>query len=261
MKRTQTDADVPALIPAGQRLKNPRWERFARLSLEHTQKEAYRLAFGKDLRANPRTCAEQACRLLARPEVARRVAELRAVAQQAVAVDLSERVLELRDVESADPSELQYHPCCRHCFGVGNAFQWVDEMEFADGCDAAAAEDKPLPNLDGGTGYNGSLQPNPACPRCFGAGAAHLYTADVTRLSGKARRLFKGFGKNGELLMHDAMLARAQLSRILGHDSSDPAAIARAAAAGAAVGAAAGVAFADLSPAERQRAYSRIIEG
>ncbi len=259
-----TDVNVPATIPAvtvGKRLKNPRWERFARLSLEHTQKEAYRRAFGNDLRATPRSCAEQACRLVARPDVARRIAELRMVAQQTVAVDVAERVTELRDIESADPSELQYHPACRYCFGDDHAYQFVDGAEFADECSRAASQGKPLPEMLGGFGYDGSRTPNPTCPRCWGAGAEHLYTADVSRLSGKARRLFKGFGKNGEVLLHDQMLARAQLSRVLGLDGNDPAAIARAAAAGAAVGAAAGVEFAKLSPAERQRAYSRIIEG
>jgi hypothetical protein len=251
-------APAPA---AGTRLKNARHERFARLCLEFTQAEAWRRAIGNDLRATPRSVIENASRLAARPEIARRIAELRVVAQQIVAVDVSERVQELRDIESADASELQYHPACRHCFGHEFKYQWVDANEYADAVDAAAAEQTPLPSPDGGFGYDGSLHPNPSCARCFGAGAPHLYTVDVTRLSGKARRLFKGFGKNGELLMHDAMLARAQLSRMLGQDGSDPAAIARAAAAGAAVGAAAGVAFAELSPAERQRAYSRIIEG
>jgi hypothetical protein len=230
------------------------------LCLERTQGEAYRLAGLAGLQTKPSSVTEHACRLAARPDVSQRIRELRALAQHAAAVDLSERVQELRDIESADPSDLQYHPACRYCFGVGNEYQWT-AGEFVEACEKAVADGVQPPTAHGGFGYDGSLHPNPACPRCFGAGAPHLYTADVTRLSGKARRLFKGFGKNGEVLYHDQMLARAQLSRIMGLDGNDPQAVARAAAAGAAVGAAAGVEFAKLSPADRARAYSRIIEG
>lgn len=253
---------VPASVPAGRRLANAAHERFARLCLEHTQAEAYRRAFGKELRAKPQAIWTAACRLAARPDVARRVTELRALAARDTAIDLAARVTELRDIESADPTEIQYHPCCRWCFGDGHAYQWIDMAEYAGACDEALALHKPLPSLDGGTGYDGALHPNPSCPQCFGAGAPHLFTADVTRLSPKARRLFKGFGKHGEVLLHDQMAARTHLSRILGLDRDDPANIAKAAALGAAAGATLGASVAAaLTPEEKMRAYSRLIEG
>jgi hypothetical protein len=126
----------------------------------------------------------------------------------------------------------------------------------------AMADSQPMPDTTGGFGYDGSLHPNPQCPVCYGAGAQHLFTADVTRLSPQGRALFKGFGKNGELLTHDQLAARAQLSKVIGLDRSDAPSIARAAAAGAAVGAALGATVADaLTPQQKMSAYLKMIEG
>lgn len=255
---------MPAVVRTvvGQRLTNPRHERFATLCLEFTQGEAYRRAQGKRLRAKPSTVWEAACRLAARPDIARRIVELRAVAAQTTALDLQERVQELRDIESADPSLLQYHPACRSCHGHSHAYQYVDEAEYLTAVAQAVADNKPCPSNAGGYGYDGSMHPDPSCPQCFGAGASHLYTVDVTKLPRAARRLFKGFGKSGELLVHDQMIARSQLSKILGLDREDGAAIARAAAAGAAAGAALGTAVADaLTPEQRMAAYLRMVQG
>lgn len=262
-ERPSQAAVVRPAAAVGQRLKNPRHERFAALCLEYTQGEAYRRALGKHLRTRKvSTVYEAASALAARPDVARRIVELRAVAAQTTALDLQERVTELRDIESADPSLLQYHPACRHCHGHKHAYQYVDESEWLAAAADAVTSNKPCPSNAGGYEFDGSAHPEPSCPQCFGAGAQQLYTVDVTKLPRAARRLFKGFGKNGELLLHDQMIARSQLSKILGLDREDGAAIARAAAAGAAAGAALGTAVADaLTPEQRMAAYLRMVQG
>lgn len=253
----------PAAAAVGRPLKNRMHERFARLAVQYTQQEAYRRAIGKALRATkPSSIREAASALAARPEVAQRIAELRAIAARATAFDIATYAQELREIADADPAALQYRGACRYCFSAtGTDPQWRDYTEYLEALAKAHEEGKPLPSDAGGYDYDGSLHPSPTCKRCDGQGD-HLCTADVTRLSGAARRLFKGFGKHGELLMHDQMQARAQLAKVLGLDRDDAPSIARAAAAGAAAGAALGVTVATATtPEERMRAYLRLIEG
>jgi phage terminase small subunit len=253
---------VAVVAAAGQRLKNPRHERFARYALEHTLADAWRRAMGKGLRAKPASVWQAASALAARPEVARRIAELRAVAARGTALDLAAYAQELRDITLGDVTEIQYRGACRFCFSAdGVSYQWRDATEFGDAVVKAYQDGATLPSDAGGYGYDGSLHPSPACKRCDGAGD-HLFTADVTRLSPKARALFKGFGKNGEALIHDKLQARAQLSKILGLDRDDTSSVARAAAAGAAAGAALGVTVAEaLTPDQRMTAYLKMIRG
>jgi phage terminase small subunit len=218
---------------------------------------------GKRMGASkPNVLYAAASRVSARPEVQRRVAELRQAAAQTTALDLQERVQELRDIESADPTAIQYHPACRYCYGVGHRYQFIDEAEYAAHvAEALAAGRAPEHDSSGGFDYDGSMHPAPDCPRCFGGGAAHLYTVDITRLPRREARLVKGFGKNGELLLHSQMEARSQLSKLLGLDRPDPRNIAReaaAAAAGAAIGTSVAAA---LTPEERMRAYHTMLKG
>lgn len=253
----------PAAAAVGRPLKNRMWERFARYAVQYTQQEAYRRAIGKALRATkPSSIREAASALAARPAVAQRIAELRGIAARATAFDVATYAQELREIADADPAALQYRGACRYCYSkTGTDPQWRDFAEYCDGITKALDESKPVPSDAGGYGYDGSLHPSPTCKRCDGEGD-HLFVADVTRLSGAARRLFKGFGKHGELLMHDQMQARAQLAKVVGLDRDDAPSIARAAAAGAAAGAALGITVATATtPEERMRAYLRLIEG
>src|SRR5882724_9534993 len=98
---------APAPAQAGQRLKRPKWERFCRLVLQHSPSEAYRRAMGKHSQATkPSTAWERASRLMARPDIQRRIAELRAVAARATALDVAAYAQELRVITQADPTEL-----------------------------------------------------------------------------------------------------------------------------------------------------------
>ncbi|MCS6725433.1 terminase small subunit [Proteus mirabilis] len=105
------------------------------------------------------------------------------------------------DIATADVNELTEYRrlCCRHCWGFGFNYQWRDSIEFEDATKKAVVAKKPPPQDVGGYGYDETLDPNPDCPRCNGAGIGRAYFHDTRDLTGSARRLFAGIkeGKFG----------------------------------------------------------------
>lgn len=98
------------------------------------------------------------------------------------------------DIATADVNELTEYRrlCCRHCWGFGYNYQWRDVVEYEDAVKKATAANKPPPKDVGGYGYDDSLDPNPDCPRCNGAGIGRAHFHDTRDLTGAARRLFAG---------------------------------------------------------------------
>jgi phage terminase small subunit len=191
-------------------------EAFARLSLRYSAAESYRRALGTKLKAaTPGALYEAASQLSQRPEVKRRVSELRALAARESALDAAELARELHEMAHADLSEVIYRGACRHCHGAGHQYQWIDEAEFLAAWANAVEADTTPPSEAGGHGYNGAQRPTEDCPRCFGGGD-HWFTADISKASTPVRRLVKGVGKRGELLLVDPMTVRDQLHRLLG---------------------------------------------
>lgn len=105
------------------------------------------------------------------------------------------------DIATADVSELTEYRrlCCRHCWGFGFNYQWRDSIEFEDAVSEAMRKSQRPPNDRGGYGYDSTLDPNPDCPRCNGAGIGRSYFHDTRDLRGASRRLFAGIkeGKFG----------------------------------------------------------------
>lgn len=131
----------------------------------------------------------------------RRVAELRSLAARVSAIQVGELGRELRELTQADISELVYRGACRYCHGDGHRYQHIDEREYI--AEAAKALDDgraPEHSDEGGYGYNGSLRPDEDCPWCFGSGD-HWHITDFSKASTAARRLVRGIGKQGELLL------------------------------------------------------------
>lgn len=97
------------------------------------------------------------------------------------------------DIATADVNELTEYRrlCCRHCWGFGFNYQWRDAVEYDDAVKKAMAASKPPPQDVGGYGYDDTLDPNPDCPRCNGAGIGRAFH-DTRDLTGAARRLFAG---------------------------------------------------------------------
>ncbi|MEX9885776.1 terminase small subunit [Providencia rettgeri] len=98
------------------------------------------------------------------------------------------------DIATADVNELTEYRrlCCRHCWGFGFNYQWRDAVEYEDAVKKAMAASKPPPQNVGGYGYDDTLDPNPDCPRCNGAGIGRAHFHDTRDLTGAARRLFAG---------------------------------------------------------------------
>lgn len=98
------------------------------------------------------------------------------------------------DIATADVNELTEYRrlCCRHCWGFGFNYQWRDAVEYDDAVKKAMAASKPPPQDVGGYGYDDTLDPNPGCPRCNGAGIGRAHFHDTRDLTGAARRLFAG---------------------------------------------------------------------
>lgn len=201
-----------------------------------TATAAYVEAFDPEREHCHTTHWERGCRLNARPDVSKRVQELRAAALRDSQTDVASLIADLKLLISADPNELSRSVItnCRHCHGVDHLYQWIDADEYVAKCDEVQADndlrreqsktgrtkDTPLPTCDGGFGYTVRRDPAPMCPACMGAGTLHVIIADTTKLSPAGLKLYKGIRVKGdgsvEVLMHDQVAARDQLHRLLG---------------------------------------------
>jgi len=169
---------------------------------------------------------QRAYELRWRADVAARVRALQAEAASKAVIDITARMQWLDDIVNADPNDIVQHVRvnCRHCHGVGFAYQWRDACELARALDdhlRSLGTPKPLrmpATASGGYGYSPNAEPNADCPHCAGDGIGRTIIADTSKLSGPARRLLKGVRQkaNGDLevLMHDQLAAADQLNKM-----------------------------------------------
>lgn len=202
-------------------------EAFARLYVEHQNATtAYRLAYEVGYNTPATTVYADAHRTLMRPSVALRVAELQALAVSTTIIKARDILQQQMDVASADPNDLVRIESrnCRKCWGVGFEYQWQD-IEYANKLQDALDTGVIPPSDRGGFDFNPQREPNPACPHCYGAGVRVVFVTDSAKLSGKARRLYKGvkmdrFG-SVEVQMTDQAGARQEVSKLLGAYQTD----------------------------------------
>lgn len=130
-------------------------------------------------------------------------------------------------IANADPNELIYHRrvCCRHCFGIDFAYQWIDEAEYEAAvkmAEALAKEKEQLPEIPldiGGYGFDPTLRPHPKCPKCHGEGHGDVQAKDTRDLGEEARMLYAGVKvtRDGiEIKMRDQDKALENVARHLG---------------------------------------------
>lgn len=159
-------------------------------------------AAGYSMRS-PKTAQEEASRLLANPNVAARIVELRAAAAAPVVAEATMILREWFTIATADASELSRvrRYCCRHCYGLDNKYQWRNEDEYGiavarvidyNATKSSRAHSKPMPDCDGGFGFDRNRAPNADCGYCFGDGELDVFVADTSTLSPAARKLFAG---------------------------------------------------------------------
>lgn len=236
--------------------------------------QAFRIAFVPDRTMSHSVVQQLAARLLKDATVQARTRELLDAAAASTTCSVRELLRTYYEIATADPNEIISHviDCCRHCHGLDFEFQWVDEREYAKAVQtvmdhnaalpaAAASLRRAMPEMCGGFGYWPTIEPNPACPHCFGRGVGRTVLHDTTKLSAAARKLYKGVKetKNGiEVLMHDQAAAHEALLRVAGA-FKDAVPLTPPPAPGS--DAAGDLIPADASESDAGRAYLRLVGG
>jgi len=144
-------------------------------------------------------------------------------------MDVQDVLREWADIFTADVNELMSYQrrCCRHCYGVGHAYQWTDANEYAaavakvidENSNARQRDQKPLPEMAGGVGFDFTLRPHLECSKCRGEGHGMVVCHDTTLLSGKARKLYAGVQQTQhgiKILTRDQDAALANFAKALG---------------------------------------------
>ncbi|MDH0356745.1 terminase small subunit [Morganella sp. GD04133] len=159
---------------------------------------AYKRAGGKCQGHNAYTSAS---RMYRNVEVNRAIADALEARERRAEITQDAVLKMWWDIATADVRELTEYQrlCCRHCWGFGFNYQWRDSIEFEDAVIDATEKKRKAPNDRGGYGYDSTLDPNPDCPRCNGAGIGRPHFHDTRDLRGASRRLFAGIkeGKFG----------------------------------------------------------------
>lgn len=203
----------------------PKQQRFAEEYLVDFNATA---AYGRAGYAARGNSAEvSASKLLRNPKVQAAIAEGQRALSERTEIT-QEMVLERWwQIATADPNDIvQFRrTCCRYCYGIEHAFQWIDAEEYASALRAAAAAagtDNAAPVVpadQGGFGYDNKLDPHPECPKCFGEGKAEVHAMDTRKLKGSARLLYAGakLTQAGfEIKMQDQGKALENVARHLG---------------------------------------------
>lgn len=220
--------------------------------------KSYRMAMNGDPAIKGVHAYDRAVVYSQKPQVLEYFDALRALAAENAVVDV-QRLIE-RDMRVVAADDANAHAeliryvwlNCRHCWGVGGAYQWIDDAEYQtatvawfDACGqlAPGQPTPPQPDGSGGYGFNAWNEPQEDCRQCKGLGLQQAIVADTTTLSDAAAALYRGVKQTQhgiEVLTHDTEKARDRLYKAAGVFKDDAASIARGAAAGAALGAAAG---------------------
>jgi hypothetical protein len=177
-----------------------RQQNFARLYAETgVALQAYMVAY--DCEGSSRATARvNAFRLLRNPKVAARVRALQEAAAERSLRSTASLIHDLEAMVECDPNELvrlDVGPC-RHCHGIGGAYQWRDYAEYLAALTQALNDGSALPSDAGGVVFNS--------------------TADV---SPGARKLLRGIelfpdGTVKRVLLHDQAALRIELHRLRG---------------------------------------------
>ena len=174
-----------------------------------------------------RSARQHADVMLSKPHIAAAVAE--AQAKRAERTEITQDMVLERwwQIATANPNELmQYRRTnCRHCHGNGHEYQWINEAEYEQACEAelqqARKDDREaqLPSDVGGYGFNATVTPHAGCTVCFGEGHGRVHFNDTREVKGPALLLYAGakVSKEGiEVKVHDQAKALEHVARHLG---------------------------------------------
>lgn len=164
--------------------------------------------------AKPNSAATEGWKLLQRPEIKARVAEVQADLRAAAEVDAKDVLRRLLSIATADPNELIEfrRTCCRFCYGIDHRYQHT-QSEWDRQPRNKYFDER------GGVGYDARKAPNSDCPECFGDGVGEVHVKDTRSLSPEALCLYAGVKvtKDGiEVKMHDQKAALVDIGKHLG---------------------------------------------
>lgn len=167
------------------------------------------------------TVRRNAYRLLQNPKIQARIQELREEIIEKSKMSIDDVLNRWIEIATADPNDLIQlrRECCRHCYGVDNKYQWIDEDEFNQAYVHAKNRKHPLPINEGGYGFTSTLDPNLNCKHCCGYGLERIFISDTRKLAGKSKLLYAGIKqtKNGiEVLMRNQDQALENIAKFLG---------------------------------------------
>jgi phage terminase small subunit len=185
---------------------------------------AYRASYGCG-KMKPESIHRRAHDVLKNSKVQARLKELREKAGEKIDFKVQDVLRNWVLIATADPNDIIQHRrnCCRYCWGVGHARQWVD-TEYALLCAKALDSKRTPPEAPGGFGFDAHREPNPICPMCFGDGLEIVYLADTRKLKGAARRLYGGLKKKRdgvEVIFRNQDAALENIAKFLGMFKQD----------------------------------------
>lgn len=215
----------------------PKQEKFARLVHEFGKPmEAYRAVYNVENMIDGSISAA-AQELLRNPLVIEFMEELSESAARVASLSVAWVLDQYMKIATADVRELveSRRICCRHCHGIGHAYQWTDGNEWAEAVAEAmdwnANNDdqpakqrqkaRPIPDSLGGFGYWRSTAPHHECPKCHGEGNIDVFFHDTRKLSASGKLLYAGVKQtaNGfEIKTRDQDGALNFLAKYLGID-------------------------------------------
>lgn len=212
-------------------------------------------------------CESRAAALMRQPGVKAHIKQLREDAQnlkyQAGKITVEEVLRQFLVLANADPNELisLTRGCCRYCHGESHQYHWTQReylraLSDWEGLDGALRTPRNMPLIGGGLDFDGTREPHPSCPECFGEGVERVTAKDTTQLSEGGQLLFQGVKvtKDGlEIKMADRQKALDSVARILGAYKDTVDLTAKLS------GAIAAVHQAVSNPAEAQQAYLAMI--
>ena len=170
---------------------------------------------------SPKTARFQAADLLTKPNIQAAIQAGRAKLSARTEITQETVLKRWLEIATANPNDLiQFRRvCCRHCFGQGHEYQWVDEAEYERAIHNATINDLEPPEDTGGYGFDPTIRPHPKCPKCHGEGHGEVHANDTRELTGGALALYAGVKqtKEGfEIKMHDQAKALENIARHLG---------------------------------------------
>lgn len=174
-----------------------------------------------------RSARQHADVMLSRPHIAAAVAAAQASRSQRTEITQDMVLERWWQIATANPNELmQYRRTnCRHCHGKHHEYQWINEDEYQQACDAELrhaqkdGREPQLPSDIGGYGFNATVTPHAGCTVCFGEGHGRVHFNDTREVTGAAMLLYAGakVSKEGiEVKVHDQAKALEHVARHLG---------------------------------------------